>query len=78
MSKRQGVIDRVLADESPWALAWGNSLDVLRHLPDSCVDAVIADAGDLVARYDLDLEELRAALYLDMMSAQPVGIAALE
>ncbi len=33
------------------------------------VDAMITDASDLVARHDLDLEDLRAVLYADMLGA---------
>lgn len=42
------------------------------------VDAVIADQADLVARYDLPLDELRDSILRDMLATQPVGIKAAE
>ncbi len=38
------------------------------------VDQIIADSGDLVDTHGLDLEDLRASLFLDMFATQPVGI----
>ncbi|MEQ9639001.1 MAG: (Fe-S)-binding protein [Alphaproteobacteria bacterium] len=40
------------------------------------VDAVIADADDLVTRHGLDLEDLRAVLYVDMLGGPPPAATA--
>jgi Fe-S oxidoreductase len=39
------------------------------------VDAVITDCADMIDDWSLDLEDLRASLYLDMLATQPIGMA---
>jgi heterodisulfide reductase subunit D len=39
------------------------------------VDKILEETADMAARYELPLDQLRAAVELDMFAAQPVGIA---
>ena len=38
------------------------------------VDAIVRDAGDLIERHDLDLDQVRDVIYRDMLSGQSVGV----
>ena len=38
------------------------------------VDAIVLDAGDLIERHDLDLDQVRDVIYRDMLSGQSVGV----
>lgn len=40
----EGTINQVLAGEAQWAVVHSDCLDVLRTLPDECVDAIVTDA----------------------------------
>ena len=38
------------------------------------VDAIVRDAGDLIERHDLNLDQVRDVIYRDMLSGQSVGV----
>jgi hypothetical protein len=38
------------------------------------VDAIIADSADMIAEYDMDLDEVRAVVLKDMLNEQPLPL----
>jgi hypothetical protein len=55
----------------PWSVITGDCLDILKQLPDGCVDAVVTDPPYGTGAYDTDVDVVSPELFAELRRVSP-------